>query len=437
MPKLIDEDTGEVVMEGLKVGELRELEQFENIEFDIPEDDYDDLDFDEPLETTQADDLDEPEELVKSDIPATVDEATATLGDEDKDGTVLPENLRYEYDDVEGSDSDESDDESQDEEHLREKDESEIEERFDVDLNVIEKVDNRDRVKWARLIKQLDEYGREIPRRLRERNDRIESNDYLDANDVRRKAERNNVITDLREGFMELVSRPVPQPSMAGPQLDPMNVARRASGDMSVQRLFEESVEVEVGDRVVGLCTDFSGSMAGDMLDLAVTAGAVAKATDIIGDEFVWNGYGYRRKEIKTPLVTGPNESFEWEHTESVRSMGSTPTASGIRDCEVLMEKTSVRKKLMIVITDGMANITEEGESSSDNEAVEQARLAVDECQSRGIDVIGIGIGDMSEQKMDETFGKGNHRLTTIDTLAEDILTLYAKQLDVNRGLAR
>jgi nitric oxide reductase activation protein len=84
----------------------------------------------------------------------------------------------------------------------------------------------------------------------------------------------------------------------------------------------------------------------------------------------------------------------------------------------------------MIVITDGVALITEDGRRPRGNEPVEHARQAVNEVRAQGVDVIGLGIGGMDGGKMEETFGGNNYRLTSIDRLASDILDLYKEQMD-------
>jgi hypothetical protein len=206
--------------------------------------------------------------------------------------------------------------------------------------------------------------------------------------------------------------------------------------------MFEEPVQTESGDRCIGLSCDISGSMSGSMKGLKVAGAAIAKATEIVGDEFVWeaftdvtSGHGSDTaisgevRDLELKIVTGPRESFEWEHTESIWASANEPTASGVRHTRQLMEMTSANEYLMIVITDGCALITEDGRKPADNEPVEQAREAVEECRQAGIDVIGLGIGGMDEERMEDTFGGGNYILTTIDKLADDIVDLYRKQM--------
>ena len=442
MPKLVDED-GNVVMDGLSVGELQQLEEYSergeaDIDWDLPEEELDSTAHQDPQEAKATD---KPDEIIKTDVPTNPAEVDHRLGPdpdgEKPDKQSSPDRESYHYDDVDSPDETKE---------VAERDEKEIEHNFDIDIEVIEKVDTRDRDRWARLVRKLSEYGDDIQRRKRERDGRITSfrnRAYDDRHHefLKRKAEQNNVIADLKSGFEQLVSRPVPRPATVGPQIDPMNVARRAAGDMTIRELFEESVEVETGSRCIGLCTDISASMRSDIDDLKIAGGAIAEATKIIGDKFVWEAFTDRHGNHHTPsrerldlrIVTGPNETFDWRHLDSFDHADNTSTPSGIRDTHQLMQKTSVRQYVMIVITDGMANVNEDGEIMGTGEPVELARQAVRECRHNGVDVIGLGIGSMSDEQMENTFGKGNYELTTIDDLVEHILRLYEDQMNVSR----
>ena len=309
-----------------------------------------------------------------------------------------------------------------------------IEESFDVDMDSVRAPDKRDRARWASLVNQLSEYGKNIPKRKRERDERDECD--TSHEEIRRQLENDGVIRELKDGFQELVSRPTPRPARQGPRLDMNNIVRRASGDTTVRRLFEESVQVETGDRCIGLSTDISGSMYSDVVELKKAGAAIAKATSIIGDAFVWNAFTDEgRGGLDLRIVTGPHEEFEYEHLDSFTAAANEPTAAGIRDCRMLMERTAKREYTMIVITDGKAMVGEDGTfyGSASNVPVEHAREAVRECRDHDIDVIGLGIGGMSDRKMRETFGEGNYKLTSIDDLADDIIELYEGMMNVDR----
>lgn len=312
-----------------------------------------------------------------------------------------------------------------------------LEDEFEVDMDSVREPDRRDRARWANLLKQLSEYGKNIPRRKRERDERVGDEAVRkQASDIERELKNDGVISDLEDGFQQLVSRPTPRPARAGPRMDMNNVVRRASGDITVRELFEEDVQVETGDRCIGLATDISGSMGSDMVQLKKAGAAIAEATEIIGDAFVWEAFtdkGHGGLDLR--IVTGPQESFKYEHLDSFTSMANEPTGAGIRDCRMLMERTAKYEYTMLVITDGKAMVGEDGEfyGSRSNVPVEHARQAVDECRERGIEVIGLGIGGMSDRKMTETFGEGNYKLTSIDELADDVIDLYSQMMDVER----
>lgn len=328
-------------------------------------------------------------------------------------------------------------------------DDEELAEKFDVDIEDVHRTDDRDIERWHQLVKDLQAYDTDLERRKRERDERI-GDVRVDesAGEIEQRANQSGAISELKKGFRQLVSRPTPRPATAGPQIDPYNVTRRAAGDMTITELFEERVEVETGDRCVGLATDISGSMRGDMSELKIAGGVIAEATQIIGDDFVWEaftdqyGHGHTPSEERLDLriVTGPNEDFQWEHVDSFTSTYNEPTAAGVRDCRTLMERTAARQHVMIVITDGVTLVEEDGAygGRSSSAPVDHARRAVEECRQDGFEVIGLGIGDMDEEKMEEQFGTDsqgnpNYKLTTIDDLAEDILEIYKAQMSVSR----
>ena len=376
------------------------------------------------------------------------DPSEAEITDESGDGESAesPDEVSGEMDDYEHTI--EPDDELVDEMDDR-GDDDELADKFDVDIEDVHRTDDRDIERWHRLVKSLQEYDTELERRKRERDERIgDVRVDEDSEKIEQRANQSGAISELKDGFRQLVSRPTPRPATAGPQIDPYNVTRRAAGDMTITELFEEHVEVETGDRCVGLATDISGSMRGDMSELKIAGGVIAEATEIIGDDFVWEAFTDQYNRSHTPseerldlrIVTGPNESFDWEHVDSFTSSYNEPTAAGVRDCRMLMEQTAARQHVMIVITDGVTLVEEDGtyRGSRSPAPVDHARRAVEECRQDGFEVIGLGIGDMDEEKMEEQFGTDsqgnpNYKLTSIDELAEDILEIYRAQMSVTR----
>jgi Mg-chelatase subunit ChlD len=402
-----------------------------------------------PTETTESEDEESEDEDGSGGHDTTEDE------DDEAEGTIRTDELESGEDGELDGDRPEHDIEADHAEHrispeeMAEKELSEgVEERYDVRIDEVDKVDDRDVSRWARLIKSLNEYDMDISERKRERDGRIDEHreNWTGYKSDRRsealkeRAENAGVIRELKDGFEELVSRNVPKPARRGTRIDPYNVARRASGDMTVTELFEEEQVVETGDRCVGFATDISGSMSSGIDELKIAGAAVAKATQIIGDEFVWEAFTDRSCPDDMPapegrldlrIVTGPNEDFDWQHVDSFTSCANEPTAAGVRDCFKLMQETDANEYVMIVVTDGVALVEEDGTLNRHGGApVEQAREAVNEVRSNGVDVIGLGIGGMDDRKMEETFGGKNYRLTDINSLAGDILDLYRQQLD-------
>lgn len=315
-----------------------------------------------------------------------------------------------------------------------------LEEQFDVEIEEIDSVDTRERMRWVQLQKRLDEYDSEVEKRQRKRDEHMGERRRYGSDEIKSMAEDRGLIEELQDGFSRLVTRPTPRPSQAGPRMDAENVVRRAAGDVTTDRLFEEERVVETGDRCIGICTDASGSIGRDMKEVKLAAACIAKATEIISDDFVMESFtSHGRRATNEPadidlrIVTGPDEDFAWDHLDSFESDGGTPTAAGIRDTRKLMEEVDAREYVMIVLTDGKAIITEDGYKPGTNEPVEQARRAVEECRDDGYEVLGLGFGSISNSKMGETFGEGNYKLTTIDTITEDILELYESRMKVSR----
>jgi hypothetical protein len=391
---------------------------------------------------TGAESGDDADDTVEGDEPPDID----TAEDVSKPDEAHPDAPPATHD-IEGGEALHEIDDRADE--LSERDPFEgIEERYEVRLDEIEKADDRDRARWASLVKSIRDYDLEIEERKRDRNDRIERFQSRYETDSRRmhlglkrRAEDAGVIRELKEGFEELVSRPLPEPARRGTRIDPINISRRAAGDITITELFEDEKIVETGERCVGLATDISGSMGSAIDELKIAGAAIGKATDIIGDEFVWEAFTdqscsddepYPECRLDLRVVTGPDEQFEWEHVDSFMASRNEPTAAGVRDCFNLMQQTDANEYVMIVITDGVALVEEDGKlNRGGNEPVEHARQAVNQIRAQGVDVIGLGIGSMDERKMEETFGGNNYRLTNIDNLAQDILELYKEQMEV------
>lgn len=427
MPKLQTTD-GKTVADELTSAEVSELNKM-GVDVDLSG-----MDGDEDIESDESDTVESTDERPDTDSSTEtpdgdVDGSEADGYPDDADTTELDES---------GSDGDGDVCSETPGDDFADRDMDEmLEDEFDVDMDSVREPDTRDRARWAELMNQLSKYGQNIPRRKRERDRRIGNVPVRESgSDIRMMLKQDGVISDLKNGFQKLVSRPAPRPARSGSRMDMNNVVRRASGDNTVRRLFEEDVQVETGDRCIGLATDISGSMGADMVELKKAGAAIAEATEIIGDGFVWQAFTDRGSGgLDLRIVTGPQESFRYEQLDSFSSEYNEPTAAGIRDCRMLMERTAKYEYTMIVITDGKALVDEDGVFCGySNVPVEQAREAVAECRESGIEVIGLGIGGMSEQKMTETFGEGNYRLTDINSLAEDIIELYGQMMNVNRS---
>lgn len=203
----------------------------------------------------------------------------------------------------------------------------------------------------------------------------------------------------------------------------------RMTDGYSDPRRYVDLSPAERGDRSVVVCLDASGSM--DEKEAKMALLAIARATEYINDDFASFAYTNSiTNESKSQLITGLDETFKLEHLDSFNTSGGTPTASGIKSARELFAKTQRRKdKIMIVVTDGRANISLD---STSNSAVEDTNRQIGNARRDGITVIGLGVGNVDHERMTNSFSNQNGKnyfTSDQDNLADEIIRIYADQM--------
>lgn len=253
---------------------------------------------------------------------------------------------------------------------------------------------------------------------------------------IRASGDWQELSEDIANAFRQLKTRDVPTPSRKGNALNMDAIVQRQAGDRSRDRLFTRKRTAARGDRAVGVSTDFSGSMNDNHVRVALAA--IAEATRIIGDDFAatcWTNdrsrsFGSRRGKATLGVITAPDEQFEWSHLDAFETGGGTPTADGVDDMADLLEDVTAREKVMIVVTDGKPNVEFGGGNESiTGDAVEDAAYKVREARQEGVKVIGLGVGFVSEETMAKIFGPSGYVTADMDDMAAKLVEVYRQQI--------
>jgi len=219
------------------------------------------------------------------------------------------------------------------------------------------------------------------------------------------------------------------------------HIVQRTAGDLSQDKLYSRTQTVAQGNRIVAVSADMSGSMDGTEVRLALAA--IAEATAMVGDEFLatcWRevnsssgGYLQRDDSIGIGLVCDVDVPFQWEQLDAFHCSGGTPTADGIDITGQFIEDLHAREKILIVITDGKPNTAYSGDThNASGNPLDDASQIVRSIRSQNIKVIGLYVGpDDVETAMAEIFGHDGFVAASMDTLAEKLIDIYRRQLQI------
>lgn len=292
---------------------------------------------------------------------------------------------------------------------------------------------------------QVDQENTELGQQKRRREKRIEKMQNRSGHNrskdsaatVRELLRDSGTAEAIVEAFKQFKTQDRWLPDTRGERLNTRNATRRLAGDYSEDRVYDRKLKAEVGDRCVGVALDLSNSMNGYNLlrDAKMALGALYLATDTIGDDLLATGYktlrNHPQKEEWEPvldLITGPQESFQWEHLDGAEAGYYTPTADGVQYTQDLLQQSHRREKVLVCITDGKANIRLGGGRDADA-GRRDAKRAVTEARQNGIKVLGMAVGTVGEEYMDEVFGAGSWFHTESGSLTQDLIDLYEGQM--------
>jgi nitric oxide reductase activation protein len=212
--------------------------------------------------------------------------------------------------------------------------------------------------------------------------------------------------------------------------VDVRNAIRRLAGDHAVDDVYERYETRQTGDRAVGVALDMSSSMSDVEREAKSALAAFATAVEAVGDEFVAAGYSSKSSR----LITGPEERFRPHHLDAVQASGGTPTAAGVDDVLTLLSATRASEQLLFVVTDGAP--TTMLQKDAFEESADEVEAMVDRARERGVDVVGVGIGDVRHSLMAQMFGRESYTKTGISNLDDELTAAYRTQTSVTGGVA-
>lgn len=315
-----------------------------------------------------------------------------------------------------------------------------------------EQADEDMQQRYDTIRRQTQQEQTELGQQKRRREEKLEqgrdASDYMvedSPEQIRERLRNDGLAEEIVEAFKQFKTNDRWVPKRQGERLNTRNAVRRLSGDYTEDKVYEEKRKAEVGDRCVGVALDLSGSMS-DMYDnlteVKMALGALHLATKTIGDDLLATGFKtlkeHPSKESTEPvldLVTGPSEGFQWEHLDGARAGYYTPTPDGVMYTLSLLKKSHRREKVMLVVTDGKANIPLGGSHQTDSsQGREDAARAVSTARQEGVKVIGLAVGSgVGEEYMQEVFGN-SWAHAEMDDLADRLVDIYREQMRVDPG---
>jgi hypothetical protein len=416
---------------------------------DLPDLDQDENDDDETAENGASEDANGDEDAQDDDTQEDVGDAQSDENEDDADSSSsssdTSENANDEdkNDDAGGNDNENSNDLDDELDELDDLDErGENPEWHDADDDY-EEPSESDKRRAERIQEDALVDDTPLGTRKKERDARIRDKPHLDDisiphDEVRDEVEDDGLADDIRRAFERFATEDITRNDTHGDALDMRAATRHKAGDYSEQRVYENTYTAASGGRTVAVTLDASSSMSGERMREAKKAlAALAEATDAIGDKFLATGYTTPRGStvgLNAPLITAPNETFDYEHLDAVGCEGMTPTPPAIADIADLLRDARGKELVLICISDGIPNRALDGSKVSKDEAREQTRSKVEELRNEDIRVIGMNIaGEGKEPSFAHMFGENGYITTDSETLVDDLVGVYEEQLDVRR----
>lgn len=288
--------------------------------------------------------------------------------------------------------------------------------------------------RYERLQRKIKQNEDDVEVRKRERDERLErdnENHRCHSDNIRSKMRKDGLSDDIERAFRELKTRDRMDPARSGHRVNTRAFNRFKAGNRAARReLYMRRHRAELGDRAIGVSLDLSGSMNEQAAKIALVG--LWTAVDAIGDDFTASAFFEDNGHVQTPLITAPDEAFEWDHLDSVSSKGGTPTASGMADVLELLKQTSKPDKVLVVITDGQANYGIDGRWGGGRAKKDAAAIAR-HARAKGVKVIGLGVNMSDEKYLADIFGD-DYLLTDMDNLAETLIQIYNRQMKVDEA---
>ena len=257
-----------------------------------------------------------------------------------------------------------------------------------------------------------------------ERHERMaEAQDFGRQNShrVREILRDEDTAQELIDAFRRLRTRDVKVPVTSGEEIHLKNAIQHLAGDYTVEQVYQRTRRIETGDRALAVSCDLSGSMR--LMSALTALGACYICTREIGDDFAAVGF---HGGNNTPLIKAFDETWDWELVDGVTAGGSTPMPAGIDTALNLFDGVRGKERVLIVITDGMANTSLDG-----GDPAEESASLVTTAQQEGVKVIGLGVGGVNEEYMRRIFGSDGYVLADSHKLAEALIEIYYRQMDL------
>jgi Mg-chelatase subunit ChlD len=281
---------------------------------------------------------------------------------------------------------------------------------------------------WERRAEAIDREAMEgqtdLGQLKHERHERMaEAQDFGRQNShrVREILRDEDTAQELIDAFRRLRTRDVKVPVTSGEEIHLKNAIQHLAGDYTVEQVYQRTRRIETGDRALAVSCDLSGSMR--LMSALTALGACYICTREIGDDFAAVGF---HGGNNTPLIKAFDETWEWELVDGVTAGGSTPMPAGIDTALNLFDGVRGKERVLIVITDGMANTSLDG-----GDPAEESASLVTTAQQEGVKVIGLGVGGVNEEYMRRIFGSDGYVLADSHKLAEALIEIYYRQMDL------